>query len=268
MISARDDDLGCAPLDSSSPRDVLHVIPGKLSLSSNSSQQQQLTDVSSTDSHYSAEILDCIGCNYADAIISKIINKRFVELNILRHLHLDIDGPASNIRLARSRFCALLAVIEAVTSAGISFENITSSDKILFAELHSECDRYTIVQLMHNLSIGWRNSSVYVFPLEADRYSVEWHFENVSVVDRIAFKRGSAMIGDAPFDYARYLQVFTSKLDYEDGQKILYQSDTWIKDVMDIFYVFFNTNETSNDVLCGKCKKRQNMRYDTPCYVN
>jgi len=256
MISARDDSLGLAPLDLSTSRETLHVIPGQHLLSSNSSQQL-LTNVSSKDPPNSAEILDCIGCMYADAVISKIINKRFVELNILQHLHLDIDGPQSLERLASTRLSALIAVIQTVTYAGISFENITSHDKILFAELHSKCNRYTIVQLMNSLSIGWKGSSVYIFQLEPDRFSMEWHFASINMNEYVESKLSrNTKSNDSRLNYVRYSKIFAMLWNKEEGRKIAFTSKSWIADVMDIFYVFFNLIATSNDVLCGKCKMR------------
>jgi hypothetical protein len=201
-------------------------------------------------------------CHFAYTLIDEISYFRFAENAILQRLHLDVKIPIPAYERALRRCLSLMAILNTVTQARISFENMALSKHAFHGVMKSQFTYHINVMLISSLSAGWSKSSIHIVEIAKGFFSLTWIFDapdsqcvEHSILDDIIepeyIRTKYRSISDR-------IRVF---LDESSDRKIMMSPATqaplgWVHDLMDIMYAYFMLFDTSDDVLCGKCKKK------------
>jgi hypothetical protein len=252
------------PTRSTSPQDrSLHMLNSlKQRTSQILSHNTVKTNVSSHDPP-NAAVNSHHDCQFAYNLIDGITQKRFVEYHILQRLHLDVDGPIPVYTRALNRCLSLMATINTVTKASISFENMVLSKHAFNVVMKSQYTYHINVLLINSLNVGWSLGSTHLVECAKGIFRLTWIF------DAPDSQCSSSTIFDKVIDSDEVCSKYQS---IRDNMQELLSKRTldmrismfptpkapleWVHNIMDIMFAYYMLFDTSDDILCGKCKKK------------
>jgi hypothetical protein len=238
----------------------LHINNSLQQQYSSQSQSNVKTNVSSNEQPNDADKPhhEC----HAYTLIDAVHHRKFVEYEVLQRLHLDLDqAPVQERALARC--LCLMAILNTVTQARISFENMTLSEQAFNVVIKSQFTYHINMLLINSLNVGWKTSSTHLLELAEGIFLLSWVFN----VPDSQCTRSSLLDGiiEPELICTKYQNICINiqrflRNDTHSNRIVVQPLQNvplgWVYNTMDVMYAYYMLFDSSEDALCGKCKKK------------